>query len=937
MPVTVLSTAAAVARTSRADLTLYAGLRPVLIGPVAGLHRYAVTAEKGGIALGAYDPVDGGSYDWPGKATGSAVDLSYFKLYVDGARLNYFNKYIGVNGSAQPSSTYPNRVRVANYVLKTANGVDRSAAFKDRDVALGDVVVVRGTDGGDEVSLTTVVSGFKGEVVAASVGSPSADANNAATQSLALTVEQVDGTPINDVVATGSAAAYDSLADGYITRTYTVTVTQSSTGGDATTARLRVRSSDGGDDADDVVPSAFGVATAVGARGLTGTFSIDSNHSSSSAFGIAEQDFVVGQQWTFEVAQAFTRPTLAAGGTYTGTRTATYVLRVSRGGVIGGPTAPQVTVSTDNGYDRSGPTSVTASGSPVSIGSYGATFTFTGAKLRKGDVYYVTATAESEGAVKTLVLRDDVPEGLRGDEVDVRLFAPRDGVLIPENRTVPSAAANWAADGEGLEVESGIYLTDPEFTDDGELFGVPLDAGNLYAEYREWLANDPDADGVVRVSTADQAASAVGADDPDNPLGHAAGVALAHTAGALFDSPPAAAAENTDVVLLVPLGGDPADTDLWEQALELVAENDEAYGLVPLTDDVAVQNLFAAHADARSADEVGFYRCCWLAASMDETAAVVDEATVGDAVTATIGATEGTSPTRYTTLTASSGAGFLTRGVRAGDVVRINYSTDEFGNDTYDEYAVAAVVSETTLTLATGPDAAVSVAVMIEVWRTFTKDELVDTLVARAAALASVNVRLVWPDTISFGGTRLAGYNGAAALAGLSGSVCSHQGLRNVQLTRFDSVTRSSRFFTGTQLKRLRDGGVTVISQLPDGTVYVFGCVTTDASSVGTREEMTNRNADMIRKAVQDEWGRYVGNGNNVSNLQTLLDAALRNLSNRLVSGGYPEELGAPVGSLSLGIVTTDPDMPDTVDAPITATGLPVPLNQLVIRLPVTV
>jgi hypothetical protein len=934
MPVTVLPAAQAVGRAAQADLTFYAGLRPVLIGPVAGLHRYAVAAEKGGIAAGEYDPVDGNEIAWPGKASGSTVDRAYAKLYADAARLNYFNKYIGVGGSAQVSSTYPNRVRVANTVFKTANDVDRSAALKDRDVKVGDVVVVQATVSSVLTTHTSTVAGFKGEDVAASVGSPSIDTNNAASQSYAVSVEQTADTPINDVVVTADGTAYDSLADGYINRTYTVTVTQSSTGGDATTALLRVRSSDGGDDADDVVPAAFGDPTAIGADGLELTFAISPSHSSSSLFGIAEQDLVVGQQWVCDVSQTFTRPTLAAGGTFAGTRTTTYVLRVTRGGTIGGLTPPQVTVSTTNGYDRSGPTSVTASGSAISIGTQNVTFTFTGSHLRKNDIYYVTATAASEGAVRTLVLKDDAPSDLRGIEVNVRLFLQKDGVLIPKTRAVPSAATNWTSSGTGVSVAAGLYLTDPEFTDGGELFGVPLDSANLYVEYREWLGGDQD---VVEVATAAAALAAAGADDPDNPLGHAAGVALAHTMTALLARPPAAAATTTDVLLLVPLGGDPTDTDLWESALALISENDEAYGIVPLTDDAAIQDLVAAHVDARSADEVGFYRRAWLSTTVDETDAVVDEATAGDPVTATIAATVGTSPAEYTTLTASTGADFVTRGVRAGDTVRINFSTDAFGATTYDEYEVASVLSETRLLLASGPDAAVSVAVLAEVWRTYTTDELVTTLIARAAAYDSVNVSLVWPDTASFGGATLAGYNVCAALAGLAGSVPSHQGLRNVGLERFDSVTRSTRFLTGAQLKRLRDGGVTVVSQLPDGTVYVYGCVTTAAAAVGTREEMTNRNADMLRKAVQAAWGPYVGSGNVVSNIQALLDASLRNLADRLKRPVFPAAIGLPVGDMVLGTLTTDPDAPDTVDAPIEAAGLPVPLNNLIVRLPVSV
>jgi len=931
MPKFVLTAADAVARSRTANLGFVAPLRPILIGPRAGLHRYAEAAERA--SLGAYDLLVDTTYDYPNRATGSVIDLTYTKLWAVDADLNYFNKYSGTNGSCQPSSAYPNRVRAANYTFKTANGYTRSADFYDRDVKVGDIVTVRGTYSGNPVTVTSTVTGFVGEPIAAVTAAATADGGNSATQIASSSISQTSGTPINDVVAT-AGGTYESSADGYITRTYTITVTQSSSGGDATTGRLRVRSADGGDDQDDVVPAAFSSATAIGTKGLTVTFAIDSAHSSSSLYGITEQDFVVGQQWVVTVAQAFTAPVATSAGTYTGAQSTNYVVTVSRGGTYAGVTPPQITVTSATGYDQSGPTSITAAATPFAVGNYGVTVSFNGTRLRKGDKYYITVTAAAEGAVKTLVLADDVPSTIRATEVDLRLFARRARVEIPDVRTTPTTATNWTADADGITVKAAISLIDSEFTNGAASVPIPVEAATLYVEYREWLTAG--AGNKVVLSAVADIEAALGTVTPDNPIAYAASKALANTAGELAGDATRPAADTTDRVFCLALGGDPADADLWTTALDALENEDEAYAIVPLTSDTAVHALVAAHVAAQSTDAVGFYRVCWLPSSVDETAAVVSAATSSDllAVTATI-ANDANSRPRV--VTASSNANFLTNGVRAGDLLRINYGFDSFGDETYDEYTVASVTSQSTLVLSNGPAAVVSVAVRIEVWREYTKDELAAQLTAKAAGFASDRVRLVWPDTAGFGGTTLAGYNLCAALAGLSGSVPSQQGLRNVGVVGFDDLTRASRYFTNAQLKTMADGGVFVVTQTPDGRPYVGYANTTDPTVVGTREEMIVRNADMIRKAIQDEWGPYVGSGNVTSNIRQLLDGALVSLVNQLKSLGNVDQLGPPVANIqiaSLAISATDATVLDVV---LSVQGLAVPLNQIRLTLPVTV
>src|SRR5690606_10956383 len=103
---------------------------------------------------------------------------------------------------------------------------------------------------------------------------------------------------------------YDGLEDGDITEIYTVTVTKGSSGGDATTATLKITSASGHDDVAAVTPSDFGVATAIGTRGLYVIWDEANSLSSSCSTdatddGVSSNDFIIGQKWEIIVAQPF--------------------------------------------------------------------------------------------------------------------------------------------------------------------------------------------------------------------------------------------------------------------------------------------------------------------------------------------------------------------------------------------------------------------------------------------------------------------------------------------------------------------------------------------------------------------------------------------------------------------------------------------------------
>lgn len=921
----ILTAAEAVGNGQGMNLTRYARLRPTIVGPCARLRRYTETDEKALTLLGSYVPGADTAFDWPNLGASETADPASARVFLESGLLRYLYKPVGSGGTAIPPASPNNRVRASAYVFKTANGTDRSAAFGDRDVTVGDTVKLSAVVSSALVTHTSVVTGFVGEAVAATTGTAAAASTNRANQSApSTTYSQVSGTPANYVEISTTAGTYNSLADGGINRTYTVTVIQSGTGGVGTTALLKVESSDGLDDVASLSPAAFASATTIGTKGLTVTWVKDTGNSVDS--GVDADDFVAGQKWTIAVGQAYTKPTgQTAAGTYTGPIDRTYVVTVVTGGTLGSGTATITCVSSD-GADSSGPTAVTAAAAAIQVGNYGNTIAFAGVSsmLYPGDVYSFAVTAATEGAVQTLTLRDDVPSNLRTGgavDCDLELFVTLPaGTELPETHPEPSAAANWTADADGITLESGAYMTVDGLTDGGEPVYAALRSATCYVSYRAW---DPMGGAPVRVATVAEAEEALGSLDADNPLGYAVGKALANTAAELLTAPSPNAAANTDPVVFMPVAYPVDDVDSWQTAFDALSGEEDTHQLVPLSTDPEVHAVAAAHAAAESDSAVSRWRTVYAPASVTSPTQLVPASGQTTVPTATVATSGG----EFVAVTGVNTA-FVTNGVRSGDSFRINYGTDEYGDESYEAYEIDEVVSETSLTLASGPSSAVPVAVRAEVWRTPTPAELVEQLATKAAALADTRVCLVWPDeVVDSAGETVPGYTAVAALAGLAGSVPSHQGLRGVGVEGFSTAPRSLGLFTNAQLDDLSAAGVFVLAADASGGLYVRSAKTTDTSGVYASEEMRTRNGDMILLNYDSDLDRIRGVGNFTDGVEETAKAMLDALAVSLRGSNTSRTLGPPVGTLRLVGASAVAGRPDGVALAIEATGNAVPLN----------
>ncbi len=864
-------------------------IRPLpafISGGHAHLVRYSDSDEKPNGLLGYYDALDDAAYSWPTRPAGALIDTSYTKLYLDNALLKYFADDLSEGSTITKVTGYKNRIR-SNTVAFVANGeaYPRDDQFYDRDVKIGDVAYVRVADAG----LWTYVNGFAGEAVAAVIDTLEYDDDNTVSRSALTQASKIGGADNCVDISASSAAAYNGLATGDEVETYTITVLESSVGGDATTARLRVDSASGNDDVASFAPSAFGVATPIGANGATATWNTGSGacEDEAESDGVADGDFIAGQKFRLKVYQAFSAPTAASSGSYTGPRDLTYIVTVSRGGLFAGGAKPQITVTTDRGEDVSGPTNVNASGVAVAVGTYGVNVAFTGTMLNAGDKYYIPVTAATTGSKQTLILGHDLPaEVADGEEVGLTLYI-RKNIEIGMNRTGQAPLTNWEQSDTELTVKSGVTAYDSSWTDSGVPLALPVFSseaagyGKLYVEYRAWRSDLAFEVGTI-TDVADLNTLIPGSLTPDNPLKNGVFKALANANG-----------QPVTFCAVV----DPTDPDNWVDTLDLIDGRDDVYGMVPLTRDQTVIDLFAAHADSQSAPEYGRWRVLWVSLAGQPIKAVVTEALSSDLepVLAKLEDDPNTSGTQYTLLTVPAGNGqFIANGVQPGDVVRYLYTTDGFGTESYSEFVVDAILSENTLRLVTGNGTAVNLAQKVEIWRNLTKTEQATEIGLKAGAYANRRVRAVWPDTISSGGTSMEGYHLCAALAGLCSGVVPHQGLTHLAISGFDDVSRTVDVFNRTQLNLMAGSGTWIVTQdLQSGEIFTRHAVTTAAyDDLNAREEMIVRNVDSISYQFQDRFAPYIGVANVTPTLIDIIRTETQALIQFLKSNYYTQTLG---------------------------------------------
>lgn len=889
-----------------------------IAGGHAFLVRYSDADEKVKGDLGLYDESSDNAFLWPERPAGAMVDPEYTKLFIDDALLQYFTDPLSSGSICDVESA--NSIKSDSINFTSTVGYSRDADLYDRDVQVGDVIRVRGVPTGtgatgDAVTLWTYVKGLVATEIAATVGAASVDASNAATQSFSESISQTAGDE-NCISAAVDGSTYDGTPDGQTSETYTITVLDSSAAGDFTTARLRVSSASGTDDVASVTPAASGAPTAIGTRGLTVTFSdIDTAACSLSADNdsVSYNDLIAGQVFTAVVAQGFTATTATSGGTYSSASSTTYIVEVTKGGAFAA--SPEITATTTNGVDQSGPHVVSGAAVDVTIGTDAVTIQFgASAELNKGDRFYVEITGVADGPVRTVELGQNLDQTYAlGDAVGIELYIRKASLEITANRTDFAPLTNWEQSETEFTVNQGITVYDSSWTNAGVPMALPvsssadLDYGTMFVQYRAWesgLCNK-----IGSISDVGNIDDISGALDPDNPLKWGVFKALTNA--------------NGTPVLYTGVCG-PDDADNWDEVFEILLTTDQAYNLVPLTRNATVQGLYQAHVGSQSSANEGLWRVAWfnlagvptipvVAAGSDIPNHTAATTTDGNPALAVFEDDPSTSGTQYTICRVpAANAAFDTNGVRAGDIVRGLYTGDGFGNAAYSEFVVDSVQSNNQLRVKTGPGAPQSVPAKIEIWRNLSATEEAAEVGKSAGAFNSRRIRATWPDQIESAGTVQEGYHLNAALAGLASAVLPQQGLTHVQIAGFSSTQRTNDKFNKPQLDTMALSGVWIVQQAIDGEIFTRHAVTTgDYENINDREEMITRNLDSISYRFKDYFEPFIGVTNVTPSMEDIILGGVENLIRvlkveRSTPGLGGQLIGATVDRFSVSAVFKD-------------------------------
>lgn len=885
---------------------LVAGAAPLyacIIGPNYELHRFSEDDEKA--EIGPYDrAVPSTVYPWPDHVAGGVIDLSNASIWLEDALMRY---YQGVNVVEQVVDN--GNQFFSSLIFKTANGYNRdAAAFGDRDVTIGDTARLTWINPSTllQEKFETTVAGFVADVVPGTTDPTTARVTGFGD----TTAGSTETTAPPSLLSTAyDVSVYDGLEDGYPSDTYTIRVLEQGFGPgpgtnpeDLEGTKLRITSA-GGDVASEVVlgtdvlwdGAKFPIP--LGARGAILELT-------NSGAGIIPDQAT----WTVVISQTYTEVDVTnpaefkATGPYTGQQNTQYIVTCVLGGTIG--TDDLVfNITTNNGADIEDQITVPAADFPpvqndYAVGSYGMLLSFfSPTQWNTGDVLVFDVAGESEGAVRTLVFRDNIPV-ITTVQCDMDL-------LVLETVELDSAFHTLTADDITI-LGNATTLSD--------LLGSPtpmaLFDGILYADYRELRTDNCNSIGAIESAT--DALAILGPAVSDNPLGLGVSYALGESGG-------------TQVFYVATCGTDLA---AYSDAFDILTENDEVYGFVPLTEDEEVKALLRTHVLERSNEVNNQWRIGWIGNNEPQVAPVLTESSSGADILATV---EEYSPGLYRKVV-SVGAMFKTTGVEPGDELRINYAQDAEGNTIYDTYLVDRVEDEDTIILTTSLPAAIVVAIKIEIWRNQTNNEYAASLAAYPAAYNTRRMYSVYADNpIDVLGNPLDLMYVCAALAGQRSGMAPHAPMSEVTLATvlMDPQIKFSR----TQLNTIASGGNWIVSKDFDGRVYTRHQVSTviDPDDFNQREQSKTTNLDHISRDFYVNTSDLFGQGNISPEMINLIRQRINSLIEKISNRPYPAKLGPQMLDAEILTLERDPVLRDTVNVEIDP-DMPDPLNTLNIR-----
>lgn len=448
------------------------------------------------------------------------------------------------------------------------------------------------------------------------------------------------------------------------------------------------------------------------------------------------------------------------------------------------------------------------------------------------------------------------------------------------------------ADGT-IAILPGLTAEVPRADIEGAVTTRDLVAGKVYCGYR---ALRQDLSEVNTVANTNELQGVLGKIDPDNPLGQGVALALANT---------------TTSVKCISVDTD--DVAGYTAAKDRLEVADNIYGLVPLTQESAVLNIFKGHAEQMSTPEVGAWRRCLGNTPLPTIAVRQEFYTDADGeVRPNAGVLMDNDDGNFVLLQ-DDNAAFLSNLVDAGDTVELTAD-----GQTY-THTVAEVISEDLL--AVTPDGPFSAGLDkntttygYRVYADLDKTAQAAQVRGTSKSFGSSRFVHVWPDVCIVDGRMLPGFYLACAVAGMISGLPPHQGFTRLSIAGIEGVMHASDYFNREQLDLIADGGTFIFTQdNPSAPPVVRHQLTTDMSTVELRELSFGKNFDYVSYIAKDVMDRFLGQYNITPATLGILETALRAVLESLKLYSLPK-IGSPVLDYKVTLVKQLDDIRDRVE-----------------------
>lgn len=416
---------------------------------------------------------------------------------------------------------------------------------------------------------------------------------------------------------------------------------------------------------------------------------------------------------------------------------------------------------------------------------------------------------------------------------------------------------------------------------------------------------------LIEVQNTDELESQLGQPVPENPLAFGVWLALQNTDTTVYGT---AIAED--------------EVDDHVEASEFL-EAHEVYGIVPLSKNPAVHQVWAAHVTQQSDEESKHERIVFINRELFVTE---------DKLTSDTGAVDSIG----TTFT-DANVDFTTSEANPGDFIHIL----DVDNKVKANVRILRVEGPTEVELvAPGLTAYVSQTNLDYLVRTkpLDKHEQATFLADYATAFANRRVFMVWPDEIEVGysddtagddvfdtsddeATALVpGYYQGCIISGMIANYAPQQPFTNLPMTGIVGLRKSNGYFTPFQLDTIATGGVYIIVQdVATAPVYSRHQLSTDVSIIEKRELSITKDVDYIAKFVRDTLRPYIGKYNITKVYLEMVASITQGLLRLLIEDG--QLIAGEIVSLY-----QDEDQPDTVRLTIDL-DVPYPANYIRVTL----